>query len=93
MALRLREMERRLKAEREGRLLDREGAKKRLLQQEAEKLELRGQLERAIVNGGGGGGGGGASQLGANASGVGERRRMDDDDEEIVLTGREFEDF
>ncbi|KAF1824809.1 uncharacterized protein K489DRAFT_351741 [Dissoconium aciculare CBS 342.82] len=90
MALRLREMERRLKAEREGRLLDREGAKKRLLQQEAEKLELRGQLERAIVNGGGGGG---ASQLGANASGVVERRRMDDDDEEIVLTGREFEDF
>jgi hypothetical protein len=52
MALRLREMERRLKAEREGRLLDREGAKKRLLQQEREKDELRGRLERAMLQNG-----------------------------------------
>lgn len=43
---RLRELERRLKAEREARLLDRSGARKRLEESSAEKEELRMLLER-----------------------------------------------
>ncbi|KAI5790612.1 hypothetical protein DFH27DRAFT_486006, partial [Peziza echinospora] len=44
--LRLRELEKRLKAEREARLLDRSGAKKRLEEAKGEKEELRMELER-----------------------------------------------
>ncbi|KAI9851972.1 MAG: Anucleate primary sterigmata protein B [Thelocarpon superellum] len=44
---RLRELERRLKAEREARLLDRNGARKRLEEGRAENEELRLELERA----------------------------------------------
>lgn len=44
---RLRELERRLKAEREARLLDRSGARKRLKERDAENEELRAALERA----------------------------------------------
>ncbi|EAS36703.3 anucleate primary sterigmata protein B [Coccidioides immitis RS] len=43
---RLRELERRLKAEREARLLDRSGARKRLEERSAENEELRAALER-----------------------------------------------
>jgi hypothetical protein len=43
---RLLELERRLKAEREARLLDRSGARKRLQERDAENEELRAQLER-----------------------------------------------
>jgi hypothetical protein len=43
---RLRELERRLKAEREARLLDRSGARKRLEERNAENEELRAELER-----------------------------------------------
>lgn len=43
---RLRELERRLKAEREARLLDRSGARKRLEERNAENEELKAQLER-----------------------------------------------
>lgn len=43
---RLKEMERRLKAEREARLLDRKGARQRLEEGRAENAELRGMLER-----------------------------------------------
>ncbi|XHG09211.1 hypothetical protein AWENTII_012287 [Aspergillus wentii] len=45
-AYRLRELERRLKAEREARLLDRSGARKRLEERDAENQKLRAQLER-----------------------------------------------
>jgi hypothetical protein len=69
---RLKELERRLKAEREGRLVDRSGARKRLEEQREENSELRARLEREMeVNrvltlegghaGSGGGGGGGSS--------------------------------
>ncbi|KAH7138042.1 hypothetical protein B0J11DRAFT_475289 [Dendryphion nanum] len=44
--IRLKELERRLKAEREARLLDRSGARKRLEEKQEENLELRGMLER-----------------------------------------------
>jgi len=43
---RLKELERRLKAEREARLLDRRGARQRLEEKSAENQELKGQLER-----------------------------------------------
>ncbi|KAH1802511.1 hypothetical protein KXX36_005918 [Aspergillus fumigatus] len=43
---RLRELEKRLKAEREARLLDRSGARKRLEERDAENQRLRAQLER-----------------------------------------------
>lgn len=43
---RLRELERRLKAEREARLLDRSGARKRLEERDAVNEELRMELER-----------------------------------------------
>ena len=46
---RLRELERRLKAEREARLLDRSGARKRLEEGRAENEELRKELERERV--------------------------------------------
>ncbi|KAI9724986.1 MAG: hypothetical protein M1812_000262 [Candelaria pacifica] len=46
---RLKELERRLKAEREARLLDRSGARKRLEQGRAENEELRMELERERV--------------------------------------------
>lgn len=50
---RLRELERRLKAEREARLLDRSGARKRLEERQAENEELRQELERERVRAGG----------------------------------------
>lgn len=43
---RLHELERRLKSEREGRLLDRSGARKRLEERDAENQKLRDQLSR-----------------------------------------------
>lgn len=46
---RLKELERRLKAEREARLLDRSGARKRLQEGQAENEELRGRLQREKV--------------------------------------------
>lgn len=46
---RLRELERRLRAEREARLLDRSGARKRLLEVEGREMELRRELEREKV--------------------------------------------
>lgn len=62
---RLKELERRLKAEREARLLDRSGARKRLEQKVEENADLRAMLERererrgeeGSVNGGGSGSG------------------------------------
>jgi hypothetical protein len=45
---RLKELERRLKAEREARLLDRSGARKRIEESEAEKETLRRRLEREM---------------------------------------------
>lgn len=56
---RLRELERRLKAEREARLLDRSGARKRLEEGLAENEELRMALERERVRKGTGGSGDG----------------------------------
>ena len=46
MTLKEEELEKRLKAEREARLLDRSGARKRLEESSAEKEELRMLLER-----------------------------------------------
>jgi hypothetical protein len=46
---RLRELERRLKAEREARLLDRSGARKRIEEERAEAEELRAALEREKI--------------------------------------------
>ena len=43
---RLHETEKRLKAEREGRLLDRNGARQRLAERDAENQKLREELER-----------------------------------------------
>ena len=58
---RLKELERRLKAEREARLLDRSGARKRLEEGERRNEELRAEVERgrvrALAEAGGGGGG------------------------------------
>ncbi len=51
---RLREMERRVKAEREARLLDRAGARKRLEEGEREVERLKAELERERKRGGGG---------------------------------------
>ena len=50
---RLRELERRLKAEREARLLDRSGARKRLEEGQEENRRLKGELEREKVRKGG----------------------------------------
>jgi hypothetical protein len=50
---RLHELERRLKSEREGRLLDRSGARKRLEERDAENQRLRDQLQRERVRRGG----------------------------------------
>lgn len=73
---RLRELERRLKAEREARLLDRSGARKRLEERNVENEQLRAALERERISrpnpysssfggdGGGGGGSGGGSMGG-----------------------------
>lgn len=49
---RLRELEKRLKAEREARLLDRSGARKRLEERSAENEELRAELEREKMRSG-----------------------------------------
>ncbi|OBT47981.1 hypothetical protein VE00_01680 [Pseudogymnoascus sp. WSF 3629] len=58
---RLKELERRLKAEREARLLDRSGARKRLEEGERRNEELRAEVERGrvrmLAEAGGGGGG------------------------------------
>ncbi|KAJ5162417.1 hypothetical protein N7492_007809 [Penicillium capsulatum] len=48
---RLHELEKRLKAEREGRLLDRSGARKRLEERDAENQKLRAQLQRERIGG------------------------------------------
>lgn len=50
---RLHELEKRLKSEREGRLLDRSGARKRLEERDAENQRLREQLQRERVRRGG----------------------------------------
>ncbi|KAG8529104.1 uncharacterized protein KY384_005739 [Bacidia gigantensis] len=55
---RLRELERRLKAEREARLLDRSGARKRLEEGAEENRRLKGELDREKVRRGGEPGGG-----------------------------------
>jgi hypothetical protein len=47
---RLKELERRLKAEREARLLDRSGARKRIEESELEKEDLRQRLEKEIAS-------------------------------------------
>lgn len=54
---RLRELERRLKAEREARLLDRSGARRRLEEGAEENRRLKGELERERVRRGGSAGG------------------------------------
>lgn len=69
---RIEEMNRRLKAEREGRLLDRDGASKRLQEGQREIRELRRALERTKIGGGGANnssGGGGRVAEGANVEG------------------------
>jgi hypothetical protein len=50
---RLRELERRLKAEREARLLDRSGARRRLEEGAEENRRLKGELERERIRHGG----------------------------------------
>ena len=80
---RLKELEKRLKAEREARLLDRSGARKRLEESAAENEELKLMLERererrggdgSSVKGGGNGGGGSGrtSVVGSVRGGGGE---------------------
>ncbi|KAF2018464.1 hypothetical protein BU24DRAFT_441012 [Aaosphaeria arxii CBS 175.79] len=70
---RLKELERRLKAEREARLLDRSGARKRLEQKVEENAELRGQLERERGrNGDEGSVSGRQSVAGGSARGMGD---------------------
>ena len=59
---RLRELERRLKAEREARLLDRSGARKRLEEGAEENRRLKGELERERVRKGGSVGGEGVGE-------------------------------
>lgn len=66
---RLRELERRLKAEREARLLDRSGARRRLEEGAEENRRLKGELERERVrNGGPIGSAGGNSETGGGHS-------------------------
>ena len=71
---RLRELERRLKAEREARLLDRSGARRRLEEGAEENRRLKGELERERVRNGGplGGAGdnGGGESRGGSRDGV-----------------------
>jgi len=64
---RIEEMNRRLKAEREGRLLDRDGASRRLQEGQKEIRELRKQLDRVKSAGGGVGQGGRVAEI-ANAN-------------------------
>ncbi|KAK2799898.1 Anucleate primary sterigmata protein B [Onygenales sp. PD_10] len=59
---RLRELERRLKEEREARILDRSGARKRLEEQSARNQELERELARQKVRGQQGGAGGGRTR-------------------------------
>lgn len=68
---RLREMEKRLKQEREARLMDRSGARKRLEERNAENEELRQELEREKQR----------RQLERKASGAGKSVRGERDDE------------
>ena len=71
---RLRELERRLKAEREARLLDRSGARRRLEEGAEENRRLKGELERERVRKGGPlGGGGGPGEHGGGESRGGSR--------------------
>lgn len=74
----MRELERRLKAEREARLLDRSGARRRLEEGAEENRRLKGELERERVRNGGviggmgdAGGGGGGHSRGVSRDGVG----------------------
>lgn len=69
---RLRELERRLKAEREARLLDRSGARRRLEEGAEENRRLKGELERERIRRGVSVGGGG-SLGGSGESGDGGR--------------------
>ncbi|KAK3111337.1 hypothetical protein LTR53_013521, partial [Teratosphaeriaceae sp. CCFEE 6253] len=73
---RLKELERRLKAEREARLLDRRGARQRLEEGRLENEELRGMLEREKVRRESyfevGSAGGGSERRGSMAETVGE---------------------
>lgn len=71
---RLKELERRLKAEREARLLDRSGARKRLEQKVEENADLRAKLEREVQRKGEG-----SSRASVGAGGS---MRGDDQDEE-----------
>lgn len=64
---RIEEMNRRLKAEREGRLLDRDGASRRLQEGQKEIRELRKQLDRVKGGAGGQAGGGRIADI-ANAN-------------------------
>ena len=68
---RLRELERRLKAEREARLLDRSGARRRLEEGAEENRRLKGELERERVRNGGpiGGAGGAGENVGGESRG------------------------
>lgn len=67
---RLHELEKRLKAEREGRLLDRSGARKRLEERDAENQKLRAQIQRDRV----GRGPSGAIEDGRNRTRGGDER-------------------
>ncbi|SMR60687.1 unnamed protein product [Zymoseptoria tritici ST99CH_1E4] len=69
---RLKELERRLKAEREARLLDRKGARKRLEEGRVENEELRRRLEREMA---------GSSRGGSVVDGQEERWEGDGDEE------------
>ena len=66
---RLRELERRLKAEREARLLDRSGARRRLEEGAEENKKLRAEIERERVRRGGSVSGGIGDAGGSNAAG------------------------
>lgn len=66
---RLRELERRLKAEREARLLDRSGARRRLEEGAEENRRLKGELERERVRRGGSVGGGDEQKSGESRDG------------------------
>jgi hypothetical protein len=86
---RLKELERRLKAEREARLLDRSGARKRLEQKVEENADLRAMLERererrgeeGSVNGSGSGRGSG--RVSVMGSQKGDRELSRDHEEEV----------
>ena len=75
---RLKELERRLKAEREARLLDRSGARKRLEERSAENQELKAMLARERDRDGRGGAGSVMSSAGGAASIISGANGRDD---------------